>query len=311
MALLSTKKKLVCNFKTQEFPNFDDIDVSTRTFTSSGNIKIKLDKLFDFLEVTPYTIVPKKRGRKKKVEQENKNIELNDGSIISLEFEGKLKGVRIKPKKQKKFFRNSLTVVMFIINKFINFKVCRNGTFQLTGCKTEIHAENSIKYIWNYMKNNRELYTIENEQKPYFLLIPSMRNIDFSLGFFVDREKLNQYMINRENNLHCLLETSFGYTGLNIKIPLQEDITQLQIKKLIFNDNNWIENYTTYNEFLDTLPSKEKKKKEYDRYNTFLVFQSGKVIHSGISAEYMKQSYYNFLEIINSCYEQIEEKLDN
>lgn len=306
----SIKKKLVCNFKKHDFPNFDDIDVSTRTFTSSGNIKIKLDKLFDFLDVTHFSVVPKKRGRKKKIEQETKNVELKDGSIISLEFEGKIKGVRIKNKKQKKFFRNSLTVVMFIINKFINFKVCRNGTFQLTGCKTEEHAEKCIKFIWSYMKDNQDVYSIENDESPYFLVIPSMRNIDFSLGFLVDREKLNQY-INRQNNLHCLLETSFGYTGLNIKIPLQEDITQLQIKKLVFKDENWIENYTIYTEFLNTLPEKERKKKEYDRYNTFLVFQSGKVIHSGISNEYMKKSYYEFIDIINSCYEQIEEKLDN
>lgn len=306
----SNKKKLVCNFKRHEFPNFDDIDVSTRTFTSSGNIKIKLEKLFDFLDVTPYSVVPKKRGRKKKVEQETKNTELNNGSIISLEFEGKIKGVRIKAKKQKKFFRNSLTVVMFIINKFINFKVCKNGTFQLTGCKTEEHAEKCIKYIWNAMKDNRELYTIDNDENPYFLIIPSMRNIDFSLGFFVDREKLNQYMVNKQDNLHCLLETSFGYTGLNIKIPLEEDITQLQIKKLAFKVDQWVENYTTYREFLDTLQEKERKKKEYDRYNTFLVFQSGKVIHSGISNEYMKKAYYDFLEIIYSCYDQIEERLD-
>ena len=160
------------------------------------------------------------------------------------------------------------------------------------------------------MKDNQDVYSIENDESPYFLVIPSMRNIDFSLGFLVDREKLNQY-INRQNNLHCLLETSFGYTGLNIKIPLQEDITQLQIKKLVFKDENWIENYTIYTEFLNTLPEKERKKKEYDRYNTFLVFQSGKVIHSGISNEYMKKSYYEFIDIINSCYEQIEEKLDN
>ena len=308
---LSIKKKLVCNFKKHDFPNFDDIDVSTRTFTSSGNIKIKLDKLFDFLDVTPYAVVPKKRGRKKKVEQENKNVEVVDGSIISLEFEGKIKGVRIKAKKQKKYFRNSLTVVMFITNKFINFKVCRNGTFQLTGCKTEEHAEKCIKFIWTYMKDNQDLYTVENEETPYFLVIPSMRNIDFSLGFLVDREKLNQHMINKQDNLHCLLETSFGYTGLNIKMPLEEDITQLQIKKLVFKDDSWIENNTVYGEFLNTLPEKERKKKEYDRYNTFLVFQSGKVIHSGISSEYMKKAFYTFMEIINSCYDQIEEKLDN
>ena len=307
----SIKNKLNCNFKTHDYPNFDDVPVSTRTFTSSGNFKIKLDKLFDFLDVTPFSIVPKKRGRKKKAEQESKNVELKDGSIITLEFEGKIKGVRVKAKKQKKFFRNSLTVVMYIIDKLINFKVCRNGTFQLTGCKSNVHAENCIKYMWDRMKDNPELYTVEDGQKPYFLVIPSMRNIDFSLGFFVDREKLNHHMINNQDNLHCLLETSFGYTGLNIKIPLEEDIFQLQIKKLVYKDNEWVETFSIYKEFLDTLSEKEQKKKAYNRYNTFLVFQSGKVIHSGISAEYMKKAYYDFIRIIESCYNNIEEKLDN
>ena len=87
--------------------------------------------------------------------------------------------------------------------------------------------------------------------------------------------------------------------------------TELQIKKLVYKDDQWVQTYSVYNEFLETLAEKEKKKKDYNRYNTFLVFQSGKVIHSGISAEYMRKSYYNFLRIIESCYSQIEEKLDN
>lgn len=56
-----------------------------------------------------------------------------------------------------------------------------------------------------------------------------MRNIDFSVGFIIDREKLNKYMVTQKD-FHCLLETSFGYTGVNIKVPLQQDIRTMKIK---------------------------------------------------------------------------------
>ena len=112
----------------------------------------------------------------------------------------------------KKWFRNSVTLVI-VFDKPINFKVCRNGTFQMTGCKTREHAEGCIKTLFHILaKYQNVVYTIPENQVIQALIIPSMRNIDFSLGFNVDREKLNEYMHNYQNS-HCLLETSFGYTG--------------------------------------------------------------------------------------------------
>ena len=51
------------------FPEFEDIRVSTKTFIAMTNLIIDLKKLFDFLPITEYIVVPKKRGRKKKTEQ--------------------------------------------------------------------------------------------------------------------------------------------------------------------------------------------------------------------------------------------------
>ena len=137
-----------------------------------------------------------------------------------------------------------------------------------------------------------------------------MRNIDFSIGFNVDREKLARYM-STQTEFHSLLETSFGYTGVNIKIPLENDITKLEIKKLTYKDDNWVEVYTTYEEYLNRLNNKDQQKKlNKERWNTFLVFHSGRCIMSGITAEFMRESYYYFLKIIRTCHKQIEEKLD-
>ena len=298
------------------FPEFDDIKVSTKTFTATTNLNIKIDELFQKLPITPYVVVPKKRGRKKKSENVNPNQDIPYGSIVTIKHEDEIRGVELKPKKskptkKKKWFRNSITVVI-ILDKPINFKVCRNGTFQMTGCKNHEHAELCVKFIWQYIHEYNDIYSFTRDECLEALFIPSMRNIDFSLGFLVDREKLNQYMCS-EKEFHCLLETSFGYTGVNIKVPLANDISTMKIKKLRNSKNNeWIDTWTTYQEYLDILPAKDRETKlKDDRYNTFLVFHSGKVIMSGLTVDFMRDVYYYFLNIIRGAYEKIEERLEH
>lgn len=304
------------------FPDFDDIKVSTKTFTAMTNLRLEIKELYEKLPITEYTVIPKKRGRKKKCEINDPNKDIQEGSIITLKFEGEVKGVELKVKKDNKktkWFRNSITVVI-VLDKPVNFKICRNGTFQMTGCKSHTHAELCIKYIWEYIKDDPGIYSFSRGSNLECLFIPSMRNIDFSLGFIVDREKLNQYMCPNESNeqsyndmdFHCLLETSFGYTGVNIKIPLNQDISKMGIKKLTYtNKNEWEQVDTTYQEYLDLLPTKEKESKlKEQRYNTFLVFHSGKVIMSGLTSEFMKDVYYYFLKIMEEGFEYIEERLD-
>lgn len=302
--------------RTLEFSNFDDIKVSTKTFTATTNLAIQIKELYEKLPITPYTVITKKRGRKKKEEKKDPNQDIPFGSIITAKYEGELRGVELKPKKtkqgkKKKWFRNSITIVI-ILDKPINFKICRNGTFQMTGCKSHNHAELCIKYTWQYMKDYTDIYTFTHNDTLETLFIPSMRNIDFSLGFLVDREKLNQYM-STQQKFHCLLETSFGYTGVNIKIPLDKDICLMDVKKLTYNnqDDSWTEEWKTYEDYLNTLPEKDKETKLSEtRYNTFLVFHSGKVIMSGLTSKFMEDVYYYFLQIMNDCYDLIEERLD-
>lgn len=297
------------------FPEFDDIKVSTKTFTATTNLNIQIDKLYQILPITPYVVVPKKRGRKKKCEQIEHNKSIKPGSIITVKYENEIRGVELKPKKtktgkKKKWFRNSITVII-ILDKPINFKVCRNGTFQMTGCKSHDHADKCVKYIWEYIKNCSDIYSFTRGTTLESIFIPSMRNIDFSLGFIVDREKLNQYMCTQKE-FHCLLETSFGYTGVNIKVPLLKDIKTMQVKKIIEKNGEWQEVWTTYKEYLDILSPKERETKlQSERHNTFLVFHSGKVIMSGLTADFMREVYYYFLSIIRASFNKIEERLVN
>ena len=298
-----------------KFPNFDDIKVSTKTIIAKTNMTIDLKKLFDYLPITDYKVNPKKRGRKKKIEQIQEKIIIESGSIITLKYENDVRGVEIKKKKidkkkKSKWFRNSFTVVMIIDNKPINFKICQNGMLQITGCKFDSQAEDCVKFIWYYIKEQLDIYKFTYGDFLDIMFIPVMRNIDFSLGFNVDREKLAKY-ISTQTQYHCLLETSFGYTGCNSKVPINIDIRKMKIKKLSFLDDNWVEKDSTYDEYLSKLTEKEiNKKLKKERFVTFLIFHSGKVIQSSINSEFGRDSYYYFLEIIKSAFDEIEERLD-
>ena len=66
----------------------------------------------------------------------------------------------------------------------------------------------------------------------------------------------------------------------------------------------------TYKEYLDILSPKEREiKLQSERHNTFLVFHSGKVIMSGLTADFMREIYYYFLSIIRTSFDKIEERL--
>lgn len=302
--------------KVLKFPDFDDIKVSTKTFIIMTNLKIKLQNLFNFLPITDYIVIPKKRGRKKKSSIIDPNTDIKSGSIITMKFENQFRGVDLKQKKTQtkkkstKHFRNSFTIVIILDNKPINFKICSNGMLQVTGCKIDRHAEECVKYIWDFIKDEEDIYSFSRGEELEFLLIPAMRNIDFSVGFIVDREKLAKYM-STQTEFHSLLETSFGYTGVNIKLPIEKNITDMEIKKIKFRDGFWIEELTNYEEYLTHLTAKERLKKiNKERFNTFLIFHSGKVIMSSSCADFARDSYYYFLEIIRTCHDEIEEKLD-
>lgn len=295
------------------FPDFEDISVSTQTFTICTNLQINMQELFDKIPITPYTVVPKKRGRKKKMDTVNSIEELPYGSVVTAKYITKVKGVELKPKKTKvgkknKWFRNSITIVI-MFDKFINFKICNNGTFQMTGCKSTEHAEDCVKFIWDLIKEDNTLYSFTRGDTVEMHIIPSMRNIDFSLGFLIDREKLNKYIISIPE---CILEDSIDYTGVNVKFPLKQSILDMKIKQITYDKTNdsWVDSTMLYKDITDILPKDRNNRLKVEKYNTFLIFHSGKIIMSGLTKDFMKDVYYEFLDIIKNGYNDIKEKLD-
>jgi len=261
---------------TTNIPEFDDITVSTKTIIGVSDLNIPINELYTILPVEKYVVIPKKRGRQKKVYREDPNKNLKEGSIITLKYQDEFRGVDLNAKKnkkkktltKKKFFRNALTVVMKVDDKLINFKISKNGKFQLTGVKRDEQAVKCIKFFWEKLKNTKF-----SQEKISITFINVMTNIDFNVGFIINREQLDKHM-NSMEDYNSLLETSFGYTGVNIKFPLNEDI-ETDLLKLSYDGDKWKEGTVKYSEYLDTLSDDARFKEETKkRYNTFLVFHS-------------------------------------
>jgi TATA-box binding protein (TBP) (component of TFIID and TFIIIB) len=314
--------KTIKTGKDLVFPEFDDNKVSTKTIIAITNLQLNIQNVFEHLPVSICNLSERKKGRKKHIENTNNISLIKDGSIITLKLEDKLKGVDLKKKtktssrkKVGKFFRNSVTVVMVMDGKGVNFKVSRNGKFQMTGCKSDEQAEKCMKYFWKYIKNKKDIvYSFNNTtcSDIEITFIPAMRNIDFDLGFLVDREKLSKY-INIMTQYYSMLESSFGYTGVNVKFPIKDDLVCLDVRKIKnkLESEDWINGETPYTDHLEFMTEKERNKKlNKRRFNTFLIFHSGRVLMSGLTADFMRDTYYEFLEIIRKCYDEIQEKLE-
>ena len=132
---------------------FEDLKVSTKTIIALTNAEINITKLFNSLPITPFIVKIKKRGRKKLQFSEDPNKDVPIGTIIYMKHRDEIRGVMLKPPKKqlskKKYFRNALTIVMILKykgeNKKINFKITKNGKYQITGCKFLGHAKEIIK----------------------------------------------------------------------------------------------------------------------------------------------------------------------
>ena len=294
-------------------PDFQDIQVSTKTVIAQTSACYDIRKLFEKLPVADYTIVKKKRGRKKNIPAPDPNKGLESGSIITLKYFEQLRGVNLKPKKKVgKYFRNALSIVMKVKDKLVNFKLSKNGKFQMTGIKTTEHAVMCVKHLWDHIfkLSDHTVYTLKGANLQVILKVV-MTNVDFSLGFLVNRSNLDKFF-NESTEYNSLLETSFGYTGVNIKFPSNTSPYKNLLRFTFDKDtDNWEKDQITYDDYLKTLNVADKKKEvQKQRYNTFLVFHSGNVIMSGAVKSHMQGPYYQFLDIVRKCRTHIEEKLD-
>lgn len=294
------------------FTEFNDVPVSTQTIIAVSNLKFNLNLLYQYLPITPFVIVKKKRGRKKKVEETNPNQNISTGSIISVQYKTNIRGSILKESKKdnKTYFLNSITIVMILENnKLINSKISQNGKLQITGCKNMEQCYDMIKYLFKHIREieiqtGEKLFQLKLGSKscnrnPQFIFNIVMKNIDFKVDFNINRDSLNDFI--NENTSYCSLFESSVNTGVNIKIksntPYEENLNSIELLSDLTIKKEVVP-FSSYVFLLDEKEKKEKKKEtKKEKYHTFLVFHSGSIIQSGSGPD-MKDIYNTFMNIL-------------
>lgn len=292
---------------------FEKLTYSTKTIIAVTNMKINLDLFYQYMPIINYSFPKKKRGRKKEGEVLNVGPNKLDffpiGTVIALKNKKTIRGEL--PKKRQSvsstFFRNSVTIQMKIDhhNKFVNGKVCANGKFQITGCSHEKYAYQFIYYLYESMRQTslqigEDIMTIVKNnvfrsEYPTAIINVVMKNINFKIGFQINREKLDEYI--RSETEYYSLFLSDLHTCVNIKMKAEkhaEDKLDMVVMKGKEQFDMEKIDFSVYSMHYD-----QNKKNDKNKYHTFLVFYSGSVILSSSGPE-TEMVYNRFVNIIQN-----------
>jgi len=300
------------------YSTFDQIQVSTMTFIAYCNIDVYIENIYHFLQVLEIDNPQNKADNKKNINIIN-NVQ--SGTIISVRSKNSVRGHKLfSPKKNtydNKFFRNSITIIVKF-DKIITFKLSSNGTFQITGCRNNSHPVECVERIWSLIQGYEgKLFDYKNVASPEkcfeVMYIPCMTNINFTLGFTINKSKLVEKFSKNSEFYPPFIIPNNTYTGICIKSKYMKPLSDIKIQIKIFSpsQNTWNSRVSSYDEYLKTLaPKIYEKKISKVRFTTFLIFRSGNCILSGITPDVMRSEYDKFISFIKTIHGEITEKIE-
>ena len=243
----------------------------------------KLDKLPNNLMISTITTTGK-INCKMILENISKYIVLSNEGILSIKYGGKIKKIKkkkIKSKRKKttRCFENQLSIEMRVINdRKINIKIFKNGSFQMTGCKSLDDCNLVLNKLIDILNTN--VATVEDNlivNKPFYeeLEGSEMKVISFRIDMINSNYNVNYY-INR-NSLYEILQTQ--------KVICRHEPCVhpcVNIKFLIEDENKIV---------------------------SIFVFQSGNIIITGAkNQDQICKAYYYISDILDKNYSTIVKK---
>jgi hypothetical protein len=293
---------------TNEYPTFDQLETSTRTTTVYSNIVMDYQKIYHGILITelPDDLIPRTKKRK---HIDKKKLVAPRGSILSVQNGDKIRGLDTKTKKTKPktqpldYFLNQITILISIGDRILNIMMF-GDCLKVVGCKGTDDCIDGINLFFRtYIEDHKDWWKLKDTKTPYpvFCISSVMRNMDFRLGFDIDRCQLNLVMNNPAYEKHVYMsqfETT-GHTNVNIKTygDGEYEFYMLDMKP----GEDTVIKQETSNPF-----SKKKKKKK--PYVTFIVFYSSETIISGRSEKAMREKYDFFINVIKENRHLIEDK---
>lgn len=215
-------------------------------------------------------------------------------------------------------FLNQVTIVVSIGHVIVNVMMFRDN-FKLAGNKSYDDAIEVIMILWeNYISTIQDSWTFRTIKDTatgemvtgkdvHFLFEIVMRNVDFKLGFAIDKKKLNKLMNKEEYKDRvklCQCETTSA-THVNVKMKTSKP-DDFMYDVLVYKKGCSTDPYFT--EMKEKIYAKNKAVKE--KFITFIVFSSAEIILTGRYPSSMKDQYEFFVKTATERRSEIEERID-
>ena len=286
------------------FKPFRELKVTTTTqIATYMNGSFNLDCIFNHIEPCELVAPPVKS----RFESTHYSGIVPYGTILHVKFKHQEKGLTFKKKKKqtsnqvppkRSFFLNAVCFVIHL-DKMVNFKLT-NRKFQITGCKTAEQAHELVKHMFGVFQALHPNCILYESGPPMLVFNTVMTNIDFNLNFFVDRTNLDK-LFSDESSFISLLENSFGHAGVNIKHASPKKDKELTCVTYDASASAWTTSVVDWGDYLSKCTPKERENEHKKmKLHTFLVFHSGRGIHSGPSYNEMEHVYNLFMQTLFS-----------
>lgn len=243
--------------------------------------------------VSEYT-VPNKRG---KIDPEYPK----DTHFIKYYCERCERSYDIKELKKINHFLNQLTMVLSVGKQpLLNIMMFKDN-MKIAGSKSLDDAKEAIMILWrDYLSQIPDSFSYipglysPVQPKVKFIFDTVMRNVDFSLGFPIERDRLNKLMNKNKysDKVHMSQYESTSSTNVNIKIHAKLPPNYTYDKLVILPNKKKNDHYFGKSKKKRYVEKKEKKK---DEFTTLIVFSSSEAILSGKYDVCMKEAYRFFI----------------
>lgn len=280
----------------------------TTTYIAAVNWKIDHIALFQYLNIVTLENDPLANVKRSQVK-----LNVPNGSILQVKYKDSYKIVHIRgygmeDNASTGCFSNSTTIVMYV-GKIIVLKVPSQGKIQITGCRSEEQVYQAIHAIWRGIQKIKvehpEVAQIPEGEVPRVIYHAVMNNINMNLGFSINKRKVHEFLY-QDTEFH-IIPNDKKYAGVTAKLEV-EGMKELPLVKHRFLNGKWYASNGTWTDYLSMLSPKDRKKEEnMERYQTFLIFHSGKVIQSGPRYELMEDVFRYFINLMNANRGKIED----
>lgn len=192
-------------------------------------------------------------------------------------------------------FKNAFTCDLYLpaYRKDISMKICKNGSFQFTGNITLACAYSAIQYVLSLLKR---LYPLKYENDSCEIYIYEvMSNFVLNLNRNVDPTILLKFFESiapNYSNYKCYKSQGCGTVTCKYSVDTNEIIH----RNVSLYDESKLLAHVPYKHCVSGRQLSLDERKDY--YITFLVFESGKVIVSGINEVIVERICKNFCEVL-------------